>query len=100
MKAYATKFDLAVNWVKVKPVIVWINYDGPQAPILHTKSQRHRSIGSKGEGFKMILPYTDMADIFVKWPNSNLLIFISLFLKAFLWNLVTNGPVVSEKNKF
>ena len=47
----------------------------------------------------MILQYTGMAAIFVMWPNSYLLIFISLFLKAFLSYLVTNGPAVSEKNK-
>ena len=32
-KAYATKFDLDVNWVKVKPVIIWINDDGPHRPL-------------------------------------------------------------------
>ena len=27
-----TKFDFDVKWVKVKPVIIWIKYDGPQDP--------------------------------------------------------------------
>ena len=48
----------------------------------------------------MILPYTDMAAIFVMWPNSNLFILYFLVLKAFLRNLVTIGLVLSEKNKF
>ena len=33
-------------------------------------------------------------------PNSYLSVFISLFLKAYRQNLVTKGPVNSEKNKF
>ena len=49
-KAYATKFDLDVNWVKVKPVIICINYDGPRDPNT-TKFQGNKSIGSGEEGF-------------------------------------------------
>ena len=74
---------------------------GLETPLLHTKFQGNQSIGSEEEVFfKMILPYTGMVAIFVMWPNSYLLIFISLFRKAFPSYSVTNGPVVSDKNKF
>ena len=96
-KAYVTKSDLDVNWFKVKPVIIWKNYDGPQDhnTTYHISTQSVHWF--RRRFFFTWLPYTVMADGFVMWPNSYLLIFISLFLKAFLWNLVTNGPVVLRK---
>ena len=45
--------------------------------------------------FEGFLPYMDMAAILVLWQSSCLQIFISLYLKAFIQNLVQNGPVVS-----
>ena len=41
--------------------------------------------------------YIGMAAILVMRPGSCLQIFISLYLKAFIQNLVQNSPVVSEK---
>ena len=47
--------------------------------------------------FEGFLPYMGMAAILVMGPASCHQIFISLYLKAFIQNLVQNGPVVSEK---
>ena len=47
--------------------------------------------------FEGFLPYMGMAAILVMGPASWYQIFISLYLKAFIQNLVQNGPVVSEK---
>ena len=47
--------------------------------------------------FEGFLPYMGMAAILVMGPASCQQIFISLYLKAFIQNLVQNGPVVSEK---
>ena len=50
--------------------------------------------------FKGFLPYVGMAVILVKRPASCHHIFISLYLKAFMKNLVQIGTVVSEKIRF
>ena len=47
--------------------------------------------------FEGFLPYMGKVAILVMWPASCHQIFISLYLKAFIQNLVQNGPVVSEK---
>ena len=49
---------------------------------------------------KLFFTLYGMAAILVTWQNKYLFILIFFFLKIFLWNLVTNGLVVSEKNKF
>ena len=46
------------------------------------------------------LPYMGMAAILVMCPGSCHQIFISLYLKAFIQNLVQKGTVVSEKIRF
>ena len=50
--------------------------------------------------FEGFLPYMGMAAILVMLPASCHQIFISLYLKAFIQNLVQNAPVVSEKMWF
>ena len=50
--------------------------------------------------FKGFLPYVDMAAILVMGPDSCDQIFISLYLKAFIQNLVQIGKVVSKKILF
>ena len=78
--------------------------------MLHTKFRGNRQIGLpvlekkifKGflpyvNGF---LPYTGMEAILVIGPASCHQIFISLYLKAFIKNLVQIGKVVSEKILF
>ena len=50
--------------------------------------------------FKGFLPYVGMAAILVMGPASCHQIFISLYLKAFIKNLVQIGKVVSEKIQF
>ena len=47
--------------------------------------------------FEGVLPYMGMAAILVMGPASCHQIFISLYLKAFIQNLVQIGIVVSEK---
>ena len=49
---------------------------------------------------KGFLPYMGMVAILVMWPASCHQIFISLYLKAFIQNLVQIGKVVSEKIRF
>ena len=50
--------------------------------------------------FEGFLPYMGMAAILVMRPALCNQIFISLYLKAFIQNLVQNGPVVPEKIRF
>ena len=50
--------------------------------------------------FKGFLPYMGMAAILVMEPASCHQIFISLYLKAVIKNLVQIGRVVSEKIRF
>ena len=45
--------------------------------------------------FEGFLPYIGVAAILVMWQASCKWIFISLYLKAYILNLVKNGPVVS-----
>ena len=47
--------------------------------------------------FEGFLPYMGVSAILVMLPGSCKQIFISLYMKAFIQNLVQNGPVVSEK---
>ena len=49
---------------------------------------------------KGFLPYVGMAAILVRGPASCHQIFISLYLKAFIQNLVQIGKVVSEEIQF
>ena len=50
--------------------------------------------------FEGFLPYMGVVAILVMRPESCNQGFISLYLKAFLQNLVQNGTVVSEKIRF
>ena len=50
--------------------------------------------------FEGFLPYIGVATILVMRPALCHQIFISLYLKAFIQNLVQNGIVVSEKIRF
>ena len=50
--------------------------------------------------FKGFLPYVGMVAILVMGPASCHQIFVSLYLKAFIENLVQIGKVVSEKLRF
>ena len=52
------------------------------------------------KNFEGFLPYAGMAAILVMLPASCHQIFVSLYLKAFIQNLVQNGQVVSEKIRF
>ena len=48
--------------------------------------------------FEEFLPYMDMASILAMWPASYQQIFNSMYLKAFIQNLVKNSQVVYEKS--
>ena len=67
--------------------------------MLQAKFRDHRTSGS-GEDFRRFLPYMGVAAILVMLPASCHQIFISLYLKAFIQNLVQIGTVVSEKIQF
>ena len=68
--------------------------------MLHTKFPGNLPACSGEQDFKGFLPYRSMAAILVMWPASCHQIFISLYLKAFIKNLVQIGTVVSEKIQF
>ena len=67
--------------------------------MLHTMFRGNQSAGS-GEDFEGFLPHMGVVAILVMWPASCHQIFISLYLKAFIQNLVQIGTVVSEKIQF
>ena len=50
--------------------------------------------------FEGFLPYMGVVAILVMWPASCHQIFISMYLKAFIQNLVQNGIEDSEKIRF
>ena len=50
--------------------------------------------------FEGFLPYMGMVAILVMWPASCHQIFISMYLKAFIKNLIQIGTVFSEKIRF
>ena len=50
--------------------------------------------------FEGFLPYMGMVAFLVMWPSSCYQIFISLFLKACMQNMVQMGTVVAEKILF
>ena len=64
--------------------------------MLHTKFRENLPTGSGEEDFEGFLPYVGMAAILVMGPASCHQIFISLYLKAFIKNLVQICKVVSE----
>ena len=68
--------------------------------MLHTKFRGNRPADSGEEDFKGFLTYMGMAAILVMGPASCHHIFIYLYLKAFIENLVQIRTVVSEKNRY
>ena len=50
--------------------------------------------------FEGFLPYLGMVAIIGHVTSIILMNFISMYIKAYIQNLVKNGPVVSEKNMF
>ena len=59
--------------------------------MLHTKFRGNRPAGSSEEDFELFLPYVGMAAILVEW-SASYKIFISMYLKAYIQNLVkTDG---------
>ena len=46
-------------------VIIYINYNGQESPMLHTKFRENRPAGSGEEDFLRFLPYMGMAAILV-----------------------------------
>ena len=80
-------------------VIIWTNYDGLESQMLHTKFCGNRSTGPERKIFEGFLPYIVVVAILVMWPASCSWIFISLYLKAYIQNLVKSGPVISYKYK-
>ena len=63
----------------------------------HTKFRGNRPAGFAEEDVEGFLPYMGVVAILVMRPASCHQIFISLYLKAFMQNLVQIGTVVSEK---
>ena len=77
-------------------VIIWTNYDGPKAPMLHTNSQGHWPFGS-GKDFWRFLPYMSVAAILVMWPRPHEQTFVPPLHWSSIWNLALIDPAVLEK---
>ena len=50
-------FDLDIKQVKVNPVIIWTNYDGPKSPILHTNFQGNLLTDSREDFWRVFIIY-------------------------------------------
>ena len=68
--------------------------------MLHTKFRGNQPAGSREEDFKGFLAYMGGVAFLVICPASCHQIFISLYRKAFIQNLVQIGTIVSEKIQF
>ena len=68
--------------------------------MLHTKFLGNRPAGSTEEDFRRILPYMGVSAILVMLQALYYQIFITLYPKAFIQNLVQISTVVSEKIQF
>ena len=55
---------------------------------------------SENKIFEGFLPYLGIVAIIGHVISIILMNFISMYIKAYIQNLVKNGPVVSEKNMF
>ena len=66
----------------------------------HTKVHENRSTGSKEEYFKGFLQCISAWKTSGHVTNIKLAYYISLYVKAYIQNLVKKGQVVSKKNKF
>ena len=65
--------------------------------MLHTKFCGIRHAGSREEDFEGFLPFMGVAVILVMCPASCHQIFISLYLKAFIQNLIQIGTLFLRK---
>ena len=93
-------------------VIIWTNYDGPKAPMLHTKPQGHWLFGSGEDFWRVFTIYGRgghhghvtqtwlMAAILVMWPRHREQTFIPPSHWGSTWNLASTGPAVLERKIF
>ena len=68
--------------------------------MLHTKFHGNRPAGSGEEDFLRVFTIYGHGGHLGHLTSIMLIIFISLYLKAFIQNLVQNGSVISEKIRF
>ena len=68
--------------------------------MLHTKFRENRPTVSAVEAFRRVFTIYGHGGHLGHVTRIMLNFFISLYLKAFIQNLVQNGPVVSEKIRF
>ena len=80
--------------------IIYINYHGQESQMLHTKFRENWPTGSGEEDFLRVFTIYGRGSHLGHVTRIMLTDFISLYLKAFIQNLVQNGPVVSEKIRF
>ena len=69
-------------------------------PMLHTKFQQQRPIGSEKNIFKVFLPYLGMTGVLVIWPGSFEHTFVTPSQVCSMWDLTLIGPIVSEEKMF
>ena len=79
-------------------LIICANLVGLTSPMLHTKSQG--LLVPEKKTFKGFLPYVGVVAILVMWPVHLVKILANLSSGLFIWNLSSNGLVVSEETMF
>ena len=99
-EALATKFDLAVKQVKVTRGSSFEQIMMGWSPQCYIPSFVEIGLLVQEKIFKGFLPYVGMEAILVMGPATCHQTLISLYMKAFLKNLVQIGKVVSEKIQF
>ena len=72
-------------------VIIWINLVVLAYPMLYTKFQCHRPLGSEKGDFWRFLQYMDLEAILVMWPGTFEQIFIPISHGGSIWNLASIG---------
>ena len=66
VKAYVSKIDVAVKKGQGHPkVIICVNYDGLESPMLHTKFMEISTLVLEKKIFERFLPYKGVAAILV-----------------------------------
>ena len=75
-------------------VIIWTNFDGPKAPILHTRPKVTGPLVPEKKIFEAFLQYMGVVAILIMWPRCPEQTFGPLTHGTCTWNLASIGPAV------
>ena len=100
IKDKVAKFDLAKIGQGQPRVIILTNYNWQQSQMIHTKFVEIVSLGPGKKSFKGFYHTWTWRPSWSCDQHYVINLFISMYFKAYLQNLVKNNPLVSEKNKF